>query len=329
MRGIIPAIDSTDNTVDREGDPGAVILSAPGSITVQDILSSSNVNLTSNSGNIKTGAISADGKVVLSAVAGNIEVDAIKSGEPGKFVSGDISITSGGFFRAIRNPYSSAVYSNYDDTLTYLAYTEAENTGIVTIKTKNESVSLIGSFNGQENDNKIHVYGRINIEVGSEIFLVGTREKNGSLKEEVSGSAGAITTAKGGDEALALAVSSRTFGNVTPTTTNPPITTNPPTTTNTPVTTDTPATTVINNTGSSKNEAQSEIPTFGVLSLDKSLVARLKYSGHATKLTLSNDGKGELTGSTLNAGDKEEENGLNEVFNLDGNLPYITVLNHS
>ena len=73
---------------------------------------------------------------------------------------------------------------------------------------------------------------------------------------------------------------------------------------------------------------QTTLP-FGILSLDESLVARLKYSGHATKLTLSNDGKGELTGSNLNAGDKEEENSLNEVFNLDGNLLYIKVLNHS
>ncbi len=69
--------------------------------------------------------------------------------------------------------------------------------------------------------------------------------------------------------------------------------------------------------------------SFGVLSLDKSLVARLKYSGHATKLTLSNDGKGELTGSNLNAGDKEEESSLNEVFNLNSNLLHITVLNNS
>ncbi|MFN6499164.1 MAG: filamentous hemagglutinin N-terminal domain-containing protein [Nostoc sp. DedQUE01] len=59
---------------------------------------------------------------------------------------------------------------------------------------------------------------------------------------------------------------------------------------------------------------------FGVLSLDESLVARLKDSGHATKLTLSNDGKGKLTGSNLNAGDKEDETNLNQVFNFDGNF---------
>ncbi|WP_221644655.1 MULTISPECIES: filamentous hemagglutinin N-terminal domain-containing protein [unclassified Nostoc] len=65
---------------------------------------------------------------------------------------------------------------------------------------------------------------------------------------------------------------------------------------------------------------QPESLTFGILSLDESLVARLKYSSHATKLTLSNDGKGELTGSNLNARDKEDETSLNQVFNFDGNL---------
>ncbi|MEH2180666.1 filamentous hemagglutinin N-terminal domain-containing protein [Nostoc sp.] len=361
-------IKDVDNDLARSG---TVTLFAPENITVQDIQSDSNVKLTSSRGNIKTGGISTFGKVVLSAVAGNIEVDTISSGrffDSSNIVfSGDISITSGGLFRAIGGgsgliveglsvgdvndfkPRNDGLYpsifasifavtpANYDAKYNNEKY---ENTLTLTIKTKNQPPYIEGTNDGKGS--------RINIEVGSETFLVGTGKENGSLKEGVSGTAGAITTQTGNDSSVVVAVTSRTFGKVTTVTSvdpgkpvtsvdpgkpvtsvdlGKPVTSVDP---GKPVTSDTPITTVINNTGSSKNEAQSEIRTFGVLSLDKSLVALLKYSGHATKLTLSNDGKGELTGSNLNAGDKEEENSLNEVFNLDGNLlHHITVLNNS
>ncbi|WP_153009493.1 two-partner secretion domain-containing protein [Mastigocoleus testarum] len=70
-----------------------------------------------------------------------------------------------------------------------------------------------------------------------------------------------------------------------------------------------------------QNQEQEEITVFGVLSLDESLVALLKDKGHATELTLSNDGNGELTGSDFNLFNTDDEEEL-KTFNFDRDLLY-------
>ena len=71
----------------------------------------------------------------------------------------------------------------------------------------------------------------------------------------------------------------------------------------------------------SQNQEQEEITVFGVLSLDESLVALLKDKGHASELTLSNDGNGELTGSDFNLFNTDNEEEL-KTFNFDRDLLY-------
>ncbi len=56
---------------------------------------------------------------------------------------------------------------------------------------------------------------------------------------------------------------------------------------------------------------QSETLDFGILVLDKSLVASLESTGHATRLSVGSDGNGELTGSDLEA-EEEKKISLNQ-----------------
>ena len=70
-----------------------------------------------------------------------------------------------------------------------------------------------------------------------------------------------------------------------------------------------------------QNQEQEEITVFGVLSLDESLVALLKDKGHASELTLTNDGNGELTGSDFNLFNTDDEEEL-KTFNFDRDLLY-------
>ncbi len=267
-----------------------------------------NLYITSKSGNIKTDQLAVGENVVLSAENGNIEVDTIFAGtipdtnELSGSLAGNIDIKAGGFFRAIKTEEATE-NTEAENPVTFFASITVANPAslsdpnskpFISIKTKNQNTPDIENPpEPQPGDGR----GRVKIEVGSEFFVVGDgTQATGSFQDNQSGTIGTIAAQTNGNQSSDASIIGRTFGTADPTNqTNP-------------------ETTIVKKTN--EDQEQSQTTTIGILSLDESLVALLKNSGHATELTISNDGEGELKGSDFNIDDEEEF----EAFNFDRNL---------
>ena len=272
--------------------------------------------------------------------------------------AGDINIKAGGFFRAIRtrekhedigiaespfveNPNEGQFFASITVANTVLG-NNARREPFISIKTKNDVITQNEPGDGM---------AEVKIEVGSEFFEVG----NGSFKKNQSGTIGAIAAQTSIDTSTAKVVSDITFGKADP----PPIIKPPPS--EKPGDSNTDGTNTdgknarnldngnqeqqkdrdqnrdrdrnqnqkqeeitvfdVLSLDESQNQEQEEITVSGVLSLDESLVALLKDKGHASELTLSNDGNGELTGSDFNLFYTDDEEEL-KTFNFDRDLLY-------